>query len=874
MFTVLIFCSQISIGQTNETLSSGSYIINMGKSPQTTNNALRPYGMVYDLLKNYQVPIKWVINPTKGKDGTDFTHNGVTYKGGAFIIPAEYRTSGVNSRISYWQGQGVVGASTVAPITVPVHTTLFNVPRWVLDQQNGKIAQDFFSMASIPSSAHGGSNPSGWKKPSQLNCCDDLFVMPHADPKWSTHGNLLSWNLNCKGGIWLGCHAGSALEDMFNPSNKSQQTNFLAEKTGTATGNGPYSENALVLWDNHDDGTLPYSYDYHSDPIMQFLGTIDAATTNGSEQIYITKNPGWRPTTRVGVYDPNHPERPSNAIQHRAALLVWGPGFGDSDRGLVMIAAAHDLAKESKPANIAAIRSFFNFSLIALSDKAVLPSISGLPVTISSGSNASLSFSVPPPALVSNFSATWTSSCGGTFSPNNTSSNVTFTAPNVNSPTGCMISLVIEDPCGRETFDSKIVTVTNCSLNINYSTVNVCAGGSNNGSIAMNITGGTTPYSYTWNKIGGGTGSGTGTVISGLTAGGYNVTVTSANGCEGTFQATIKTSSAINIASTVQQISCNGANDGAINLTVTGGVPSYTYNWGAGITTKNRSNLSPGTYTVTVTDANSCTNTASFTLANPTAIAITPSVTNLNCFNQQTGAISLSVSGGTSPYSYLWNDGSTLNNRSGLAAGTYAVTVTDNNNCLANVNGIVVTQPNAALSASLNVTNSSCNGAGDGSITAVVTGGTSPYTYDWSGNPSGDGTATITGLAAGTYNLTITDANTCTLVATAVVSESSDIQIIVNSTDPTCPVGSNPPLNSDGSISLTVSGGNPYLPPAQPYTYSWSDNPGALTGTRTNLTAGVYMVTVMDELGCSASATIVLENLYPDPVQPGVINNN
>jgi hypothetical protein len=211
--------------QTTRTIPTGSFVVNMGVSPQTVGNGLKPYGLVYDLVKNYNVPIYWVINPSKGKDGIDFSHNGVDYKGGPFIIPVEYRSTAVNDRITFWQSQGVVGANTVSSISVPVAETITAAPNWTLDQKNGSIAAGYFTNAGIPSSSY------NFKDPALLGSCDDIFVMPHADPTWATHANLLTWNQTFRGAIWAACHAVSALEDMFNPANPAQQTNFLSAKT-------------------------------------------------------------------------------------------------------------------------------------------------------------------------------------------------------------------------------------------------------------------------------------------------------------------------------------------------------------------------------------------------------------------------------------------------------------------------------------------------------------------------------------------------------------------------------------------------------------------------------------------------------------------
>lgn len=870
---LLMTTISVAAQATNETLASGAFIINMGVTPQTVNNGLRPYGMVYDLIKNYQVPIKWVINQSKAKDGPDFSYAGTNYRGGPFIIPAGFRTPTVNSRISFWQSQGVVGTTTTAPITVPVFATLDFAPNWTMDFENGDIAVEFFENAEIPSSAYGGSQ-SNWKEPSELGPCDDIFVMPHADPEWGTHANLLAWNQNALGSIWTGCHSGSATELMFNPANRSQQTNFLANKSGNAQGGGPYSNprNTIQHWDDHSDATFPLSYDYPSDPIMQFMGIMDNATDNGSEQIYIPLNPGWRPTTRAGVYDPDHPQRVSGQLIHRPAVLVWGRGFGDENRGWVAYQGAHDIAKDNNPPNIAAQRAFFNFALRSQIGKVVIPSVNELVdgSTIAPGEPINLSITVPPPANANDFTAEWTSSCGGTFSPSNTSLNPTYTPPSGSGSISCVITVEITDPCGRTSFDGTVINVV-CSLQVSTNLTQPCGGGSS-GAINFSVTGGS-GITYSWTRSGGGSGSGAGTTISGLSAGTYNVTVTATNGCTTSFTRTLTASPTINLTATPSSVACFGGSTGSISLNVSGGTPPFSYAWnGGGATTQNRSNIPANTYSVTVTDANSCTATTSATVTQPNAaLTATPTVTNVPCFGEASGAINLARSGGTPPYTYLWNDGATTQNRTGLNAGTYAVTVTDANNCTRAVTNINVTQPASAVSLSSTQTNATC-GVNTGSITVTAIGGTGAYTYDWSGTPTGDGTPTISGLSGGTYAVTVTDGNGCTRVLSATITQAPPLVLSITPINPTCPPGADPPVNSDGSIDLTVSGGAPA------YTYAWTTVGGAgLTPTtqdQTGLTSGIYNVTVTDNDGCTASISATLTNENQLPVTPGIINNN
>ncbi len=285
-----IFALSFNAKAQTETLSTGSFIINMGVVPQTTANALKPYGLIYDLMRNNNVPIKWVISQTKVKDGVDFTYNGVQYKGGTFIIPAEFRSLAVNAKIlaaAPLSGLGVIGVTTTTPLTVNVTKTLTAIPKWTLDNQNGAKAEAYLIAAGISNTLFSGAY--NWKAPATLDCCDDFFVMPHADPVWATHSRLWSWNRDCLGSIWAACHATSALENMVNPANRSQQTNFLTQKVaGLAGTSGNYAlSNSLVLWGSHSGGSVPYIHQYPNDIVAQYLGPTDLAHQNGSEQINV-----------------------------------------------------------------------------------------------------------------------------------------------------------------------------------------------------------------------------------------------------------------------------------------------------------------------------------------------------------------------------------------------------------------------------------------------------------------------------------------------------------------------------------------------------------------------------------------------------------
>jgi SprB repeat len=893
IFIFIVIGINAATAQTTETIASGSFIINMGQTPQTVNNGLKPYGLLYDLLKNYSVPIKWVINTTKGKDGVDFTHNGINYAGGTFIIPAGNRTAAVNARITFWQGQGVVGATSVAPLTLPVYRTITAAPRWTLDKTNGAIVTQFFTAAGIPATAHGGSSSAGWKLPSQLNSCDDVFALPHADPTWAVHNNLLTWNSTYKGAIWTGCHAVSSLENTYNPANTSQQMNFLTQKVTTAgsqitlpvNGSTNYAQNTLVLWGNHDPGTPAYLTNVGgpqsgtiappSDPVSQFMGKPDGATQNGSEQIFVpVKGGGWLPSTKIITWDDSPPAKNTAIGINPSVVIAYGRAFGDNNRGLVMYSGGHDNNKGAVQDAVAIRRSFFNFAFLAMQDKIVNPTLNGISngSVVTPGVPIAFSVTVPAPATLAGYTFQWTSTCGGTFAPSTTASSVTFTPAAVVGSVPCNISVKITDPCGRESFDTKSITVT-CALTVGTTLVQPCGAGSN-GSISMTISGGSAPYTYTWTRTEGGSGNGTGTTISGLAAGTYSVTVTAANGCASTFTRTLTTAPAIIVTATPSAVLCNGGATGGISTTVSGGSPGYTYLWTGGITTPNRSNLAAGTYNLTVTDTRGCTGTASATVTQPAVISATPTITQANCFGQASGTITLVVAGGTAPYTFLWNDGVTTQNRTSLAAGTYSVVISDSRGCTLAVNSLAVTQPAAALSLSTSVVNVACNGINNGSATVTPTGGTSPYAYNWNGTPTGDGTATITGLAAGSYPVTVTDNRGCTAVAIATITETSPLTVTADFVRPTCPPGV-ATLGNDGSITLTVAGGT------APRTYAWTASGGGIVpggqSANQNLTllvAGTYTVTVTDANNCTKTTSVTLTNINPNPATPGGIKTN
>ncbi len=392
------------------------------------------------------------------------------------------------------------------------------------------------------------------------------------------------------------------------------------------------------------------------------------------------------------------------------------------------------------------------------------------------------------------------------------------------------------------TYTVTVTDADNCSVQgsavvneptaINLSLVpsNILCNGAATGSIDLTVSGGTPGYSFLWSN---------GSVTedpSGLIAGTYTVTVTDANTCTASSNTTITQLSALSLSTSVTDVACNGGTNGAINLTVSGGTPGYTYLWSNGSTLEDPSGLVAGTYTVTVTDANNCTAQTSAVVSQPAALSLSTLVSDVSCNGGNNGSINLTVSGGTGGYTYLWSNGSLLQDPTGLVVGTYTVTVTDANNCTAQTSA-GVSQP-TALSLSTVASNVTCNGGNNGSINLTVSGGIGGYTYLWS---NGSLLQDPTGLVAGTYTVTVTDANNCTAQTSAGVSQPAALSLSTVVSNVTCNGGNN------GSINLSVSGGT------GGYTYLWSN--GSLLQDPTGLIAGTYTVTVTDANNCTAQTS-------------------
>ena len=286
--------------------------------------------------------------------------------------------------------------------------------------------------------------------------------------------------------------------------------------------------------------------------------------------------------------------------------------------------------------------------------------------------------------------------------------------------------------------------------------------GASDGIAVATASGGALPYTYNWSN------GATGPTITGLGAGSYTVTITDAGGCASITSVTINPVTPPTLVATGTDPTACGSNDGTTAANATGGTAPYTYNWNNGGTTSGLTGLSGGTYIVTVTDANNCLAVATVVLNDVGAPVITLTQTNLDCYGDATGTITSAVSGGQTPYTYAWSNGSTTSSVSGLTSGTYTVTITDAGGCTGSQT-TTLTEP-TTLTATGIVTHANCPGDSTGSINLTAAGGTAPLAYSWS---MGSSSEDVSGLASGTYSVTVTDDNSCTFTTSFTVTELS-----------------------------------------------------------------------------------------------------
>jgi uncharacterized repeat protein (TIGR01451 family) len=366
-------------------------------------------------------------------------------------------------------------------------------------------------------------------------------------------------------------------------------------------------------------------------------------------------------------------------------------------------------------------------------------------------------------------------------------------------------------------------------------TTNPSCHGIIDGSISLQVSGGTQTYVYAWSNLASTSG------IDHLTTGSYSVTVTDGVGCTATATAAIAQPDSISLLAYGVSYGCG---NNWIHAEATGGTPPFEYIWSNNAVVQDMFNQAEGSYTVTVSDNSGCTKTAIATVQQPISIVVQVSVAPVNCFGEPSGSITLTVTGGKPPFSYHWSNGLTNANLTSAMAGTYTVTVTDANGCTKTASA-TVSSPQPIVLTYAAIPDPPCSGSGTGDIFLTVTGGVAPYSFLWNGGIS---IQNLYQFPAGPYSIVVTDANGCSKqISSIIIPYIPALSITV-------------PVFCDGKAVIQPTGGKP------PYTYAWD------TGAQGNTVAlppGMHTVTVTDAQSCTATSDIYFS---PDPVPCTQIN--
>lgn len=391
--------------------------------------------------------------------------------------------------------------------------------------------------------------------------------------------------------------------------------------------------------------------------------------------------------------------------------------------------------------------------------------------------------------------------------------------------------------------DSTVTITEPAKLSLTYTITQPLCNNDANGSISVSGTGGTAPYTYSLNASPF-TASGS---FTGLSAGTYTLHVKDANGCTKDSNITINQPTPLAFTFSITSILCNG-DSATITVTASGGTPAYTYAVDAGAfgISNVLTGILAGSHTVHLKDANGCTKDSTITIAQPTKLNLGYTTVSPLCYGDLNGSITITGSGGVTPYTYALN-GSTYGSSgtfAGLGAGVDTLHVKDANGCMKD-SIMILTQP-AKLAFTLAIQNVLCNGGNTGQVTVTATGGTPPYQYASDGNAFGSSNV-LTGLAAGPHDVHLKDANGCTKDTTINITQPAVLGLGYTATQPLCYNGNN------GSVVITGTGGT------TPYSYAINTGAFGASGTFTGLTAGAYTLHVKDANGCTKDSTITLD---------------
>ncbi len=426
--------------------------------------------------------------------------------------------------------------------------------------------------------------------------------------------------------------------------------------------------------------------------------------------------------------------------------------------------------------------------------------------------------------------------------------NTQITSSAINLETG-IYNVTVTDINGCNFTED--VFVAEADITLSFDSIPPC-NGLNNGSATV-IPDGTPPYQVIWFN------GSTSNTISGLSPGYYSVSVIDGTGCLVTDSVLIPNSVYVDLQldslNSILSVNCNGDQSSGITLNATGGTGSNTYLYYIPNTfpipqaSNVFSGLYAGNYVMFTEDANGCTDSLNVTINQPDEVNFYTSISDVSCFAGNDGSLSIdSVTGGTSPFNYFWNNGSTTSSINGLTEGDYIISITDANGCISSptADTLTVSEP-TILQSSISITNhATCTGAqtlATGELNVTISGGTPGYSYSWS---NGETSNQLSFLMPDLYVLNVTDNNGCLLTDSAEILPGQNPQLDVLVQNVSC-FGANDGMIYTSAIGGTLpyqyssDGGNTFVPSGTPFGPSGQAS---------------YFITVVDALGCTDSDSI------------------
>jgi hypothetical protein len=378
----------------------------------------------------------------------------------------------------------------------------------------------------------------------------------------------------------------------------------------------------------------------------------------------------------------------------------------------------------------------------------------------------------------------------------------------------------------------------------NYNGQDVSCNGGGDGSVMASIFGGIFPYNYLWSS------GGTASTEDSLSAGTYSLTITDSNNCVTTLNATLTEPTTLDLTLNAINGSCYGSCDGSLSATISGGTPTYSYNWSNNDTMPVTDSLCVGTYNLVIIDVNGCMIFDTAFISEPNALnALSVSITTDSalCYGG-TGLATVYPTGGTPSYTYLWSSGDS-NQTASLVAGNYTVLVTDSNNCFIS-DSLTILQADSMVVNST-ITNMTCFGLNNGSITInILSGGLAPFTYSNDNGVTFQSVNTFFNLATGSYAMVIMDNNNCIASVSDSVSQPQELVFTISATDASC-YG-----YCDGTAILNISGGTPFG--GTPF---YIEDLGGLN--QMALCEGLVNISVTDSNGCIATNSVTINEPPP-----------